>query len=378
MNDLKKNILICPLNWGLGHATRCVPIIRAILESGQNPIIAADKAPLDFLKIEFPHLTFIKLPGFEPTYSKGNSQIFKLLKSIPNALKNFKKEHIEIEKIVDDYNIGTIISDNRFGCWSKKVHSIYITHQLHIQVPRVFKWTYPIINQLHKNYIKKYDELWIPDCEREPSLSGVLSHPADLKIRTKYIGFLSRFSSEIQENKKEIDYLAILSGPEPQRTIFENIIIKQAYETDCKIVILRAKPDCDKLPDNIPNNLTLFNHVDDKSFIELISKAKNIICRSGYSSLMDLITLNKNAYLVPTPGQTEQEYLAEYLSNKGLFNYCNQKNFKLKNVKIPDVEIKKYLKNDKNIEEFIKLIVNSSPSSVPRSPFSIFYYLCKK
>lgn len=353
IRELKKNILICPLNWGLGHAARCVPIIRALLELEHNPIIAADKAPLAFLQKEFPNLTFIKLPGFEPTYSKGDSQIFKLLTSIPNALKNFRKEHIAIEKIVDDYNIDVIISDNRFGCWNKKVRSIYITHQLHIQVPKVVKWTSPIINHLHKSYIKKYDELWIPDINATPSLSGDLSHPSDVKIKSRYIGFLSRFSSEIENEIKAIDHLVILSGPEPQRTIFENIIIKQAHETNDKIVILRAKPDSDALPNNIPSNVTLFNHVDDESFAKTVAKARNIICRGGYTSLMDLINLNRNAYLVPTPGQTEQEYLAEYLTKKGLFNYCKQKDFKLKSINIPDIEIKNHFRNDENLTDFL-------------------------
>ena len=333
--------MICPLNWGLGHATRCVPIIRGLLESGDNVIIAADKAPLAFLKKEFPNLEFIELPGFEPLYSKGNSQVFQLLKSIPNALINFNKEHKALEKIVDDYKIDLVISDNRFGCWSKKVHSIYITHQLHIQAPKPFRWTQGILNKLHNIYIKKYDELWIPDIENTPSLSGILSHPADVKIKTKYIGFLSRFS-EIKDEEKSIDYLVILSGPEPQRTILEDIIIKQANDTDETIVILRAKPNEENLPDNIPNNVTIFNHVDDDKFTKLVSKSDKIICRGGYSSLMDLITLNRNAYLFPTPGQTEQEYLAKHLTEKGLFNYCNQKDFKLKDVKIPEVTIKNY------------------------------------
>lgn len=353
---MKKNILICPLNWGLGHATRCVPIIRTLLDLGHDVIIAADKSPLAFLQKEFPDLKFIKLPGFEPTYSKGNSQVFKLLKSIPNALINFKKEHKAIEKIVDDYNIDLIISDNRFGCWSKKVRSIYITHQLHIQVPKSLKWTYPIVNLFHKTYINKYDELWIPDVEGEPSLSGNLSHPADVKIKTKYIGFLSRFTSEIKDDIKIFEYLVILSGPEPQRTIFEDIIIKQAHEVEGNIAIFRAKPELDATPDNEPSNVYYFNHVDDVMFRKIVSKSRRIVCRGGYSSLMDLININRNAYLVPTPGQTEQEYLAEYLTEKGLFNYCKQKDFKLKNVKIPKIDLKNQFKIKDVLEDILKEI----------------------
>ena len=157
-----------------------------------------------------------------------------------------------------------------------------------------------------------------------------------------YIPYIGDAVKEIKDEEKSIDYLVILSGPEPQRTILEDIIIKQANDTDETIVILRAKPNEENLPDNIPNNVTIFNHVDDDKFTKLVSKSDKIICRGGYSSLMDLITLNRNAYLVPTPGQTEQEYLAKHLTEKGLFNYCNQKDFKLKDVRIPEVTIKNY------------------------------------
>lgn len=334
------------MNWGLGHATRCVPIIKCLLELGHNPIIAADKAPLSFLQKEFPNLKFIKLKGFEPIYSKSNSQVLKLLTLIPKALRNFNKEHKKIEHIVKEYNIDIIISDNRFGCWSKNIHSVFITHQLNIQVPKFVGWTFFFINKLNKSYIKNYDELWIPDVKEEPSLSGILSHPADKKIKTTYIGLLSRFSTnnhdENKNVKKTIDYLVILSGPEPQRTILEDLVCKQSSDIDGNIVVLRAKPESEKLPEITPNNVTFYNHIDDNSFVELVKNSKKIICRGGYSSLMDLVKLNRNAFLVPTPGQTEQEYLADYLTKKGFFNSCKQKKFQLKNVKIPDIETKKY------------------------------------
>lgn len=347
INILGKNILICPLNWGLGHATRCVPIIRGLSELGHNPIIAADKGPLAFLQKEFPDVEMIKLPGFDPVYSKGNSQVFKMLTSVPTALLNFRKEHLSLDSIIRDHNIDAIISDNRFGCWSKKIHSVFMTHQLHIQTPYPWKWAYPIVNGLCRSYLNNYDELWIPDIETEPSLSGILAHPDDAKIKTTYIGLLSRFQNECQENEKDIDYLVILSGPEPQRSILENMIIKQADTIDGRIVILRAKPNVAEMPtNNIPENVTLFNHVEDDFFVDLVEKSENIICRGGYSSLMDLIHLNRNAYLVPTPGQTEQEYLADYLKDKNLFNSCRQKDFRLNKVSIPKTDLKNYFNNN--------------------------------
>ena len=325
-----KNILICPLNWGLGHATRCVPIIKKLSSEGHKVIIAADEGPLAFLQKEFPDHEFIKFPGFSPKYSRSNTQVFKMMAAFPGALRDFRRDHKTVESIVRNYNIDMVISDNRFGCWSKQVHSVFITHQLHIQVPRIWKWTTPIINLFNHSYIKKYDEVWVPDIENEPSLSGKLSHPALKGTSTKYIGHLSRFQSDNQDvTEKTNKFLVILSGPEPQRTIFEEIVLKQARQTSDNILILRAKPDSNDLLRDVPENVSMFNHVDDEMFVQLVNSAEIIVCRGGYSSLMDLAALGRKAFLVPTPGQTEQEYLARHLGKTEGWSWCRQSEFRL-------------------------------------------------
>lgn len=356
-NQLGKNILICPLNWGLGHATRCVPIIRSLCELGNKVVIAADKGPLAFLQKRFPDFEFIQFPGFEPKYSKSNTQVFKMMCLFPNALRCFRKDHKTVESIVKSHNIDVVISDNRFGCWSNEVRSVFITHQLHIQVPKLLKWTTPIINAFNNHYIKKYDEVWVPDHEYEPSLGGKLSHPASRYVRTEYIGYISRFNSDNQDiTEKTNKYLVILSGPEPQRTIFEDIVIEQARHIKDKVLILRAKPDSCDLPKDIPANVSMFNHVDDDMFVKLVNSAENIICRGGYSSLMDLIKFDRTAFLVPTPGQTEQEYLAKHLSKKGCFYWCKQSDFQLDKVITPDISIKKIFDdNDSYLDDFLQI-----------------------
>jgi uncharacterized protein (TIGR00661 family) len=327
---LGKNILICPLNWGLGHATRCVPIIKKLSSEGHKVIIAADEGPLAFLQKEFPDHEFIKFPGFSPKYSRSNTQVFKMMAAFPGALRDFRRDHKTVESIVRNYNIDMVISDNRFGCWSKQVHSVFITHQMHIQVPRIWKWTTPIINLFNHSYIKKYDEVWVPDIENEPSLSGKLSHPALKGTSTKYIGHLSRFQSDNQDvTEKTNKFLVILSGPEPQRTIFEEIVLKQARQTSDNILILRAKPNSHDLLRDVPENVSMFNHVDDEMFLQLVNSAEIIVCRGGYSSLMDLAALGRKAFLVPTPGQTEQEYLARHLSKTEGWSWCRQSEFRL-------------------------------------------------
>ena len=344
-----KNILICPLIWGLGHATRCVPIIKSLASQGHKVIIAADEGPLAFLQKEFPDMDFIKLPGFSPKYSRSNSQVFKLMTAFPGALRDFRKDHKAVEQIVKSHGIDMVISDNRFGCWSRQVPSVFITHQLHIQVPKFWRFTMPLVNWFNNSYLRKYDEIWVPDQADEPSLSGKLSHPAIRKFKTKYIGLLSRFEPCNQdETEKDNKYLVILSGPEPQRTMFEDIVLKQAAQIKDNVLILRAKPDTYDLPGDISDNVSMFNHVDDEMFVQLVDSAENIICRGGYSSLMDLIRLGRNAYLVPTPGQTEQEYLARHLSEAGCFNWCKQSDFQLDKVKIPKINIRERF-NDNDV-----------------------------
>ena len=346
---LGKSVLICPLNWGLGHATRCVPIIKALNSEGHKVFIAADKGPLAFLQKEFPDLEFIEFPGFEPTYSRSNTQVIKMMKSFPNALRAFRRDHKTVETLVKLHNIDLVISDNRFGCWSKNTRSIFITHQLHIQVPKLCRLATPIINIFNNSYIRKYDEVWIPDNESEPSLSGKLSHPSR-RCKTSYIGFLSRFHHENRcYNEKANKYLVILSGPEPQRTIFEDIVLSQARHTNDNVLILRAKPESSELLADVPENVSMFNNVDDEMFVRLVNSSENIICRGGYSSLMDLLRLGRTAYLVPTPGQTEQEYLAKHLAERGLFNWCKQSDFQLEKAIETKTGIRDTFKDDEDI-----------------------------
>ena len=356
-NVLGKKILICPLNWGLGHATRCVPIINALIDQGHKIIIAADKGPLAFLQKAFPNLEFIEFPGFDPVYSRSNSQVLKMMTLFPKALRSFWKDHKTVESIVKSHNIDIVISDNRFGCWSNYVYSVFITHQLHIRVPKMLHWTTPIINMFNNSYIRKYDEVWIPDNEFEPSLAGKLSRPATKRPRASYIGYLSRFKFDKQgDAKKTNKYLVILSGPEPQRTMFEDMVLKQAEKTKDNVLILRAKPESSDLLRDVPENVSMFNHVDDEMFVQLVNSAEHIICRGGYSSLMDLVRLNRTAYLVPTPGQTEQEYLARHLKQDGCFNWCKQSDFQVDKVSTSKISIKEtYNDNESLIDDFIQI-----------------------
>ncbi len=328
-------VLVCPLDWGLGHASRDVEIISNYIKQGYEVIIAADKAPMLFLKQHFPNLKYVVMQGVSITYSKQLPFKLKMLLSLPKILYGIAKEHWELKKIIEKYKIDIVISDNRYGLWNKNVHSIFITHQIWIKVSKI-KIIEQLANYINHFFIKKFNECWIPDYKGSRSVAGELSNTKKIPENVKYIGILSRFKDNVKYYKQELDkslqaqnfdILAIISGPEPQRSVFENIIIKQVKTTGYKALILQGNPSRNQKHTN--DNITLVNHIDSYNLRELINKTPIIICRSGYSSIMDLLVLKKKAIIIPTIGQTEQEYLAEYLSNKNLFYIYKQNNFKL-------------------------------------------------
>lgn len=341
-------ILICALEWGIGHATRCVPVIRQLLKQKHEVIIAADGRPLAFLREYFPDLEFIRLPGFRVSYPEGKNMALKMTFQSPFILYGIFREHKRLKEIIRDYRIDGVISDNRFGMWSKRAYSVYLTHQLHIMAPERMKWVEPWLYRAHQWFIRHYDECWVPDIPGRNNLSGDLSHQQPLPENCHYIGYLSRFDignslPEPDDGYKGPELLIMLSGPEPQRTIFEDITINElASCPQLNVVILRGLPGAPDLSAPLPG-VTTYNHLPDKEIRRLIWGAGTIICRPGYSTIMDLVTLGRNAILVPTPGQTEQEYLAHYLSSKGMFISLEQEGFSLS----------KALKAGKELPEFI-------------------------
>jgi uncharacterized protein (TIGR00661 family) len=249
-------------------------------------------------------------------------QAFKISSAI-------KKEHTELEKIIEENNIDIVFSDNRYGCRSKKAYSVFMTHQLNIQAPENFKWTESLILAKNKKYISAFNECWIPDFEREENLSGKLSHPAKLE-NIKYIGPLSRFTFSENKNisEEKYDLMVICSGPEPQRTIFEELLTKEVLKTNLKAILVKGITETEKQIE-LKKNLKVISHADAKEMQSLIESSALIISRPGYSSIMDLVVLGKKAIFIPTPGQTEQEYLAAYYGEKKYFFSVSQNNFSL-------------------------------------------------
>lgn len=309
--------LICPLNWGLGHATRCIPIIRNLEKEGYDINLMADGHPLQLLRQEFPDAKIIDFPSYAVRYSSSKSQTGTIVRQIPRLLRAVIREHKYLKKLQQTEKFDLIISDNRFGLWHKKTKSVYITHQLMIKMPKALKFLETFAWRAHRFFINRYDECWIPDIDGEYNYSGDLSHYYPLPKHAKFIGILSRF--EKAENyiaNEEYDTAIVISGPEPQRSLFEHKMIEKYKKTLEKTIIVQGLPKNTVRKYEL-GNLLVLSHLESDDLAGVFLGAKKIICRSGYSTIMDLARLNclDKAEFYPTPGQTEQEYLAEFHQN---------------------------------------------------------------
>ena len=323
---MKKSVIFAPLNWGLGHATRCIPLINQYLSDDWEVRIASDGSSLSLLQEEYPNLEFLELPSYDIKYAPGSLMAFAILKQLPKLKKAITDEKTWLDNYLKDHNVDLIISDNRFGIYSDKCKSIFITHQLFIQVPLV----QGAINKVNHSYISKFDECWVPDDEGELNLSGKLSH-GKIPDNVKYIGALSRFK------KREIDIkyrvTAVLSGPEPSRGKLEKKLINLLQDVD-NCILIRGIQSSNR--EETYGKLKVVDHIPQIELEELFNQSRLLICRNGYSSIMDLVRLKKEAILIPTPGQSEQEYLAKHLKNHPQFHYIKEENLE-KNL-IPVIE----------------------------------------
>jgi uncharacterized protein (TIGR00661 family) len=310
----RKRVLVAPLNWGLGHAARCVPIIRALEKMGAQVVLASDGVALRLLEAEFPHLPTVSLPSYGIKYFPQN-MVLNIARQLPRMLYAIRAEKWHTARIVQEYNIQGIISDNRYGCFHRQIKNVMVTHQLHLRVPqKALQWC---SNRILRLALSKFEEIWVPDSAGEPSLSGELSHPAIGQPKTQYIGLLSR-SQGNEPIEQEYDVAVVLSGPEPQRSNLEQLLLEQALALPHKFIFILGKTHS-KEHHYVSENVEVVSYLTSHELNRVVAASQVVICRSGYSSLMDLAAMGKQAILIPTPGQTEQEYLAESLSKRQLF-----------------------------------------------------------
>ncbi|RMG84769.1 MAG: glycosyltransferase, partial [Bacteroidetes bacterium] len=272
--NTSKTILITPLNWGLGHATRCIPLIRAFIRKNWRVVLASDGRALDLLKAEFPQLPCLELPPYNITYPSEN-MLWNMAWQAPKMMRAIRREHAAIEDIVRKYAPKVILSDNRFGCFSNATLNIFLTHQIHLQTPLPF--FNPVANLFNHHFIKNFNQCWVPDFEGIPNLSGRLSHGKP-PIPTRYIGPLSRMKFEKRLQKFEA--IAVLSGPEPQRTFLEEQLIRQSEKTGMTMLLVQGKTE--QRQTDIPyKNIRRVSFMTSEKLNEAILESGIVICRSG-------------------------------------------------------------------------------------------------
>jgi predicted glycosyltransferase len=323
----KKRIFIAALDWGLGHATRIIPIIDFLEKSGIEVIIGASGACADLLRKEFPNKKIIRIPGYNIRYSRI-PLFFKwsILIRLPRIGWVMRKERLILDKIIEKYKIAAVISDNRPGLFSKKIPSVYITHQLSIETGS--SWMSKLATRWHQKMIQHFQTCWVPDLPEKGGLAGNLSHPKKLTGRSVvYIGPLSRMQP--LPSSSRFDLLLLVSGPEPSRSIFEEKILEQVKGSRLKIALVRGLPGKSGIKIQA-EGLEVFHHLPAADLNRIICDSDMILCRCGYSTVMDLNSLAKKAILVPTPGQTEQIYLAEHLRRSEIFYTVSEKKLNIK------------------------------------------------
>ena len=313
-------ILLAPLNWGLGHATRCIPLIRQFLAEGNEVVLAGDGDSIMLLRKTFPDLRIVDLPSLELRYTHNAQQRGFYLRAIPALIRFTLADHYYLHQLLAREHFDRVISDNRFGLFSREVHCTYITHQLYPILPKRLRIVQPIARALHALIYRRYSEVWVPDyADSTHNLAGDLAHGGAFDQYARYIGPLSRFSQYIDEegtkvcqaNDHTYPVVAILSGLEPQRTYFEQALIADLKDAADRTLIVRGKIGVPTTVTQI-GNITLVPHMSDEQLMRFMHDAQKIIVRSGYSTIMDLAILGllDKAYFYPTPGQSEQEYLA--------------------------------------------------------------------
>jgi len=314
-------ILVAPLDWGLGHATRCIPIIRSLLQHGAVPVIGADGGPLTLLSKEFPDLERVRIPGLAIHYGKGTSQLWTMARQFPAMARSVKREHATFEGMRDRLKLDAVISDQRFGIRSSSLPSIVITHQLFPFTP----FAQGALRKLNLLQLSRFDRCWIMDQPEAPGLAGELSHGDHMPSNARYIGIVSRMVDDGMAQavpQKKYRIVAVISGPEPQRTILENILAPALQQIEGKHMLVRGLPDEAGLVEQ--GNVSFVPHLSGKELSALMCDAELIISRSGYTTLMDLVASDRTALVIPTPGQDEQEYLARLHRSTGLFIVQNQ------------------------------------------------------
>jgi uncharacterized protein (TIGR00661 family) len=311
-------ILVSPLAWGLGHATRDVSIINDLIARGHTVGVAATGIALELLTREFPDLEFYDVPDYPSPYTSSGFSVARVMALFPLMVKNIAREHRIISRIVKRERYDLVISDNRFGAFAADVPSLFISHQIRFSTPGAIESVERTMEVFNSRYHRHFERVIVPDNPPGPrSLSGKLGNARRplTKRRAYWAGIITDIRK--QDLPQDIDYLVSISGPKVTKDALRKVIMDQIGGLAGTKVILLGDPGADF--EQRPDGDTLVkSHVDRREMAELLNRARFVITRSGYTTVMELAELEKKEILfTPTPGQTEQEYLSAYYEQMG-------------------------------------------------------------
>lgn len=315
-----KRVLVCVLDWGLGHATRSVPVIRELQSQGADVLIASSGPAGELLKQEFPELSYHELPGYRPEYPRSGSMILAMARQLPRFRRVIRQEHKEVETLVKGLGVNVVLSDNRFGCYSSHVPSVFVTHQVRIRLPGRWKFLEAMVNAWQRQYMSCYTSVWVPDV---PGVE-LTAHFMSSSVPVIYLGWLSRFGQSGPSSQRR-SVVAMVSGPEPQRSVFAERLRGQLAASGEKSLLVLGLPG--EMDRRVEGNLEIVNHLPAGELEAALRSADLVIGRSGYSTIMDMIALGRKAAFVPTPQQPEQIHLARMLNETGIAFCQDQENF---------------------------------------------------
>jgi len=321
-----KRILVSPLSWGLGHATRDLPIIRDFLARGHHVTVAAEGRALALLKQESPQCEFVELKDYPPPYSASRFFVPKFLAMAPKMLKAIAREAHNVHALLRERKFDLILSDNRFNVRSRDVPSFVISHQLRFMTPPGTAWFEPVTEYFNYRYLRLFDRIIVPDLsDEQANLTGRLAHEMNWLAKTGKVYYAGVLSSAARaETAQDVDVFISISGPEPQRTELQRIVLEHIPHVDAgRVVIALGQPEVKEVR-QLSDRITVYGYLDRTGQQEMLNRAKLVVCRSGYTTIMELAELGKKALLIPTPGQTEQEYLGRYYAARGYFHSVSQ------------------------------------------------------
>lgn len=306
-----RRVLVSVLDWGLGHATRTSVIVGRLRERGCEVILAGSGRSLELLGADYPELERVWLPGFSPRLSSGRRQWWKIGLQVPWFLWCVWRERRMTERIVRERGVELIVSDNRYGVRSVGCGSVIVTHQLRPKIGvRGLGWLERFVGWVIRRWVCRFDGCLVPDV-RVGGLSGELSGGRWEGMRVHGVGLLSRVALSEATEEGEVEWLGIVSGPEPQRGMLERELVERFCGESGRRVVVCGRGVGMGEDGVVEGGVERVCQADGGRLKGLIMSARHIVCRAGYSTIMDLVALGREAELIATPGQGEQEYLVK-------------------------------------------------------------------